>query len=205
MIKKLTLVSIIALSVIMLQSCATVFSGQKTNVRVKNGTPENANVYYNGSLVGQAPVSVKISKNGLKSGNVKIQVKKEGYNTQEVVLTRKLKMGAFVGDIIIFPVGHIVDFVTGAIYKPHPGSVKYSLTVKDGTNNRLSKKYKVGEKVMFTYDKYENQEGTIKALYPDRALIKFTRKNNALQKKTKKEEYTEMEIEVPLINLANLK
>ncbi len=140
------------------QSCATIFSGMKTNVKVKNGTPQNADVYYNGSFVGKAPVSVKVSKNGLKSGNAKISVKKEGYETQETILTRKLKMGAFIGDIIVFPVGHIVDFVTGAIYKPHPGSIEYVLKVRDAKNKELSNNFKVGEEVMFTFGKYQSND-----------------------------------------------
>jgi len=32
-----------------------------------------------------------------------------------------------LGDILIFPVGHIVEFVTGAIYKPYPAKVEFNL------------------------------------------------------------------------------
>ncbi len=114
---------------VLMSSCATIFGGMKTNVKVK-GFPEGASVYYNGNFEGNAPCNVKVSKNSLKDGNTKIQVKSEGYENSEITLSRKMKMGAFLGDILIFPVGHIVDFATGAIYKPYPAKVEYNLQKK---------------------------------------------------------------------------
>jgi len=124
--KKLKLLFAVAIVATLFNSCATVFGGMKTNVKVK-GLPEGASVYYNGNYEGNAPCNVKVSKNSLKDGNTKIQIKSEGYQDSEVTLSRKLKMGAFIGDILIFPVGHIVDFVTGAIYKPYPAKVEFNL------------------------------------------------------------------------------
>ena len=111
------------------QSCATIFSGTKSGVRV-SGLPEGANVYYNGNFEGKAPCRVKVSKNSLKNGNTKVQIKQEGFKDAEVTLARKMKIGAFVGDVFVFPVGHIVDFMTGAIYKPYPRKVEYNLQKK---------------------------------------------------------------------------
>lgn len=68
-----------------------------------------------------------MSKKSLKEGNVKIQIEKQDYEEAEVILNRKMKIGAFIGDILVFPVGHIVDFLTGAIYKPYPNKIEYNL------------------------------------------------------------------------------
>ncbi len=193
-------VFIFAMSIALLtQSCATIFSGTKSKVKVK-GTPEGASVYYNGNLEGNAPCNVKVSKKSLKNGNTNIKITHQGYENAEVTLSRKMKVGAFVGDIFIFPVGHIVDFVTGAIYKPYPGSVDYQLIPK--ANKAMENKFKNGDKVIFTYDKYENTQGEIIAVYPNRALIKFKAKNNAVKQKISGEEYTEMKVEVPFMNIS---
>lgn len=124
--RNLLVILIIAVS---FSSCATLFSGTKTNVKVK-GYPEGAKVYYNGNFEGNAPCNVKVSKNSLKNGNTKIQIKAEGYIDSEVTMSKKMKTGAFIGNFLIFPAGHIIDFVTGAIYKPYPNKIEYSLITK---------------------------------------------------------------------------
>lgn len=126
---------IVVVLAMLTQSCATIFSGTKTRVSVA-GAPEAANVYYNGSFVGEAPCRVKVSKNSLKGGNTKVQIKKESYETAEVTLARKIKMGAFIFNFFVFPVGHIVDFATGAIYKPYPNKIEYRL---EKNNYKLKK------------------------------------------------------------------
>jgi len=120
---------IFCMMLIAFTSCAILFSGTKTNVKV-DGTPPNASVYYNGNYEGTAPCQVKVNKKALKDGNAKIQVKAENHIDSEVTLTRKLKTGAMIGNFITFPVGHIIDFVTGAIYKPYPAKVEYNLKEK---------------------------------------------------------------------------
>lgn len=179
-------------------SCATVFSGTKSGVKV-TGSPDGAKVYYNGNYEGEAPVTVKVSKNNLKGNQTKISVEKNGYEKEEVVLQRKVKIPAIIGNVLFTgAIGLIVDFATGAIYRPYPGKVKYELI----PSGDVEHDFKTGEEVIFTYDKYENQEGVIKALYSNRALIKATVKNNAVQQRIKGEEYSEIEIEVPFVNIA---
>jgi hypothetical protein len=184
---------------LVLNSCATIFSGTKAGVSVK-GSPETAKVYLNGNYEGTAPTKVRVSKKALKNNQTSITIEKEGYLGQEVVLTRKVKVGALIGNIVFtgIVVGNVIDFATGAIYKPHPGKISYSLTPKSTANPKL----KEGDKVVFTTDKYENAEGEIIAVYPNRALIKAVVKNNKVQTKLKGEEYSEIEIEVPFVNIA---
>lgn len=117
---------LIILSIITLSGCATVFSGTKTKVDV-SGIPESAKVYYNGNYEGVAPCTVKVSKNSLKDG-ADITIKKEGYKDATVMLMRKTKVPAIIGDVLFTACfGLVIDFATGAIYRPYPGQVKFDL------------------------------------------------------------------------------
>lgn len=111
----------------LLQSCATVFSGTVCKVKVNAGSPENAKVYMNGSYVDNAPCHVKVSKNGLKSGQTKITIKADGYKDQDITLVKKLKGGALFGDILLGFWPLVIDFGDGAIYKAYPDNIKYNL------------------------------------------------------------------------------
>lgn len=107
--------------------CATVFSGTKCKVKVKEGNPVEAKVYLNGNYMGTAPCKVKIPKNSLKDGGLKLEIRAEGYQPQFVTLTRKVKVAAIVGDVVTGVVWLIVDFADGAIYKAYPSTIRYSL------------------------------------------------------------------------------
>jgi hypothetical protein len=197
--KTLKIFSAIALIAVLMSSCATLMTGTKSGISVK-GTPEGAKVYQSGSFEGEAPLRVRVSKKAMKSGQTTIKIEKEGYMTQEVEINRKVRVGAIIANVVFTGViiGNVIDFATGAIYKPHPGNIKYKLTPKSQSNPKL----KVGDKVIFTTDKYENAEGEIKAIFPNRALIKATVQNNKLKTNLEGEEYSEIEVEVPFVNIA---
>lgn len=117
-----------SLLVFLFSSCATVFSGTKCTVRVKDGVPAGAKVYVNGNYVGTAPITITVSKNGLKNRQTVVTVKADGYRTQEIILTRRIKISALVGDLLFTGgIGLIIDFIDGAIYKASPGEIKYDL------------------------------------------------------------------------------
>jgi uncharacterized protein YceK len=113
-----------------LSSCATLFSGTKSKVSV-SGYPESADVYCNGNYIGTSPTKVKVSKKSLKNGKTKIIVKKSDFQDAEITLGRKTKVSAIVGNIIFCWTGLIIDYATGAIYKPYPDKIKYKLEKKD--------------------------------------------------------------------------
>lgn len=116
------------ITMITFSSCATVWSGTQCTVNVKNGVPEGAKIFVNGNYVGTAPMKVVISKNGLKNKQTVITIKADGYKPQDIILTRRLKLAAFFGDIIFTGgIGLIIDFATGAIYKASPASIQYTL------------------------------------------------------------------------------
>lgn len=115
---------------LLFSSCALVFSGTRDKITVHNGTPPNAKVFYNGSYKGTAPMRFSINKRGLKKGHEKIEIKADGYETQTVVFSHKIKGFALFGDVITGLIWLIPDFVTGAIYKASPPDVRYNLSRK---------------------------------------------------------------------------
>ena len=188
--KKLLFVGAI-FSLLLLSSCATIFSGTKCKVIVKDGNPINAKVYLNGSFQGDAPCKIKVSKNSLKTGAL-IEIKADGYETQKITLVRKLKVGALLGDILTGVFWIAIDFADGAIYKAFPNKVKYNL-VLDENSKATNVFFKAGDAVYFTNDDYKNQEGVIKIVYTNRLIINF---------KKKPSDKKELEVDVPYINVS---
>lgn len=187
--KKLTINSLIVGMTIFTSSCALILSGTKDKIYVKSGNPNHAKVFYNGSLVGTSPCSVQIPKKSLGSATVRVEA--EGYKPQEITFTRKLKMGAVFLDCITGFVWLMPDFLTGAIYKASPQKVHYDLPISE---NFIQTDLKVGETVIFSQNEYKNAEGVIRVLYPNRVVITYIKKNGK-----------EIELEVPLINVAKKK
>lgn len=184
--KKLIIQSLIVSMSIFSSSCAFILSGTKDTIHIKNGNPNNAKVYYNGSLIGTSPCSVKIPKKSL--GTATVRVEADGYKPQEIKFTRKLKMGAVIADCITGFVWLIPDFLTGAIYKSSPQRVHYDLSISE---NFIKTDLKVGDTVIFSNNEFNNAEGIIKVLYPNRTVITYVKKNGK-----------EIELEIPLINVA---
>jgi len=183
--KKITICLFLAIT-IMTQSCALIFSGRRDKVKIKAGAPDNARVYYNGEQVGTGDCTVKVNKKSID--NAVIEVKADGYETQTFRFSRKLKLGALILDCCCGFVPLIFDFSSGAIYKAKPQKVHYDL---HASNSSIQTDFKVGDKVVFSYEDYKNVEGEIKVVYPNRAIIKYVKKNGK-----------EVELEVPLINVA---
>ena len=196
----LLLATVVVIS-LLLQGCATILGGSKDASRVNNGTPPGAKVYYNGNYIGEAPTNVKVPKNA-KPGNSKIEIKADGYETTTINMTRKISVGYTILDILTGVIWLGIDFATGNIYKPRPNKMSYNLTPISGYNPAKLYDFKSGDKVVFSMDKYENVDGEIVAIYPDRALIKFKRKPTTIEKAKGLNDDVEDQIEVPFVNIA---
>ncbi len=172
----------LALAILMItfSSCATILGGSKKPVRV-SGIPPEAEVYYNGAYVGKAPTHVKVPRSA-KQGHSKITVKAPNYKSTDIELSRKWSVGYTVLDIMSGWVPLAIDIATGNIYQPKPRKVKYKLEPVPGV------KFKVGDKVIITSEKYKGIEGVITKILEDETavMVKFTRPANALEKQTKK-------------------
>jgi hypothetical protein len=127
---KSTIIFILTALVIMsMNSCATVFSGTTAKIKIE-GSPEKAYVYYNNQLKGVTPIKLKIHKDELKA-MPEIMIKKEGYEDQMIILHRKIKASALVGNVLFTgALGLAIDFIDCAIYKPEPGEINYTLEKK---------------------------------------------------------------------------
>jgi hypothetical protein len=190
MFKKTTICVGLA-SAILLQSCALVFSGTKDKIKVRSGTPDNAAVYYNGEKVGEGNCTVKIPKKSIKDAT--IEVKAPGYETQTFKFGKKLRGGAIFFDCITGFVWLIPDFVLGAVNKATPQKVHYDLQIS-ATNIKTD--LKEGDVVLFSFEDLKNVEGTIKTMYPNRAVISYLKKT-ILNKEGKLVDY-----EVPFVNIS---
>lgn len=129
MMRKAALIFIASL--LLMNSCGLVFTGTKDKIKVKEGFPAAADVYYNGSYVGTAPTNVKIPKSALKNGGASITIKADGYEDQVITFGRKVRVGALVLDILTGGIWLIGDFLTHGIYKGSPNKVVYKLVPKD--------------------------------------------------------------------------
>ena len=117
---------------ILFSSCATILSGGKTKIRVRNGTPPNAHVYVDGNYVGTAPCKFKVHKT-MKNAQHHIDIKAQGYETQTVTTNRKFSAGFFLLDICTGVLWLVVDFATGNLYKQKPKKIHYNLMPKEPT------------------------------------------------------------------------
>lgn len=122
---KTKLIALVAVSSILLQSCATVFSGHTAKIKVPQGTPENAKIYVDGTYKTDAPGVVEIPKSSIRN-EVTLTVKADG-KEQTTKVRRKVQAGWVILDILTGAVWLAVDFITGDIYKASPDKVDYNL------------------------------------------------------------------------------
>ncbi len=125
--KRLLFIALVLISMLAMQSCATLLAGSSSHVKV-SGTPDSARVYMNGNYVGVAPVRVKVPRG--KNKNITIVIKKENYKPSQVPMSSKLSTGYLLLDLISGGVPVIIDFVTGDIYAPYPKKINYNLEPK---------------------------------------------------------------------------
>jgi hypothetical protein len=118
-----------AILVMGMQSCATVFSGCTSKIKI-DGYPTQSYVYYNGVIKGVTPMKLKVNKQDLKN-SPEVIIKKEGFEEQTIILKRQLKASALVGNIVFTgALGLAVDFIDGAIYKPDTDKIDFTLERK---------------------------------------------------------------------------
>lgn len=113
-------------AVISLTSCATVFSGTKGTITVNDGTPSKAQIYMNGNLMGEAPLSFQIPKKSFGKQST-IEIRAVGYKPTIITIDKRVQAGFIVLDLLTGLVELVVDFGTGAIYTPDPKTIKYTL------------------------------------------------------------------------------
>lgn len=110
-------------SVLFLQSCATIISGSRQTIQF-NSNPANATVFINEIEAGKTPFQKRLKRNE----EYKVSIELEGYETYETKLTKKFNEW-YIGNIIFGGlVGLVVDPITGAIYRLSPKEVNSRMT-----------------------------------------------------------------------------
>ena len=125
--------------VLTMNSCATIFGGKRNTIHVKMGSPENAMVYLDGELIGEAPFKIRIEKRRIQEGSI-IEIKKEGYHTMQYHVIRSPHAGYVILDILGGVIPLVVDVADGNIYRPNTRKIEYVLLpYKEETKSLISK------------------------------------------------------------------
>lgn len=124
---------LLAIIALLFQSCATVLSS-KTYISVKENAPAGAKVYVNDVFQGETPLTFAYddSPNSIfkkKQAHI-LTIKMDGFKTQTVPLQRKLQAGYLLFDFFGWPVFHIIDFCTGALYTYYPKNIKCDMEIE---------------------------------------------------------------------------
>lgn len=107
-------------STILMTGCATVISGTSESVTI-DSSPQKAEVYIDGAMVGVTPMTLKLEKNKKDS----VMVKKEGFKPQSRELTKQYDPVTLVS---FFWDASTTDFITGAAMEYDPKSYYFELT-----------------------------------------------------------------------------
>lgn len=113
--KNILSVIFISLVALWLNGCATLFGDNTRQVTVKSN-PAGADIYIDGIQYGTTP-SVITLPNYIYGGKV-ITLEKKGYNTQSKVVGATFQPVGLWN--ILFPIGFIIDAVSGDIVKVEP-------------------------------------------------------------------------------------
>lgn len=107
------------ITMLVFQSCATIFGGRHNALVFENEQNVPAEVYIDDSLVGSAEGKLIIPKQVIQHGSV-LEIRAEGYQSEEYIILRKVHTLYTVGNFAFGAVPLIVDYATGNILRPKP-------------------------------------------------------------------------------------
>lgn len=122
----------------LLTSCCTLFHGVTQMVDISS-QPVGAKIYIDGRDYGTTPLSIPLNRQGRLLGESKskkgysIKIVLEGYLPYEIKLDRKIEKLFFV-DIIMSPIGLILDARNGAMYSLTPDQISAIMGKKTTSN-----------------------------------------------------------------------
>jgi hypothetical protein len=105
---RLACVAAAALSVV---GCSTVVNGSYEEIKFTS-EPSGADVIIGDAPKGQTPAVIQVHRS---DDPVKVEIRKEGFESQTVELTTQLEEVSLVN--IIFPIGFAVDYVSDAMHQ----------------------------------------------------------------------------------------
>jgi len=113
---------LVFISILFLESCATVINTTTQNVEIKTNPP-NAKITIDGKKFGTTPQSVNLER----GSNHVIKLELDGYDIYETQITRKISIWFWGNAFNGFLPGMIVDMFTGSMYNLLPESINVEL------------------------------------------------------------------------------
>lgn len=116
--------AVIAAMLAVLPGCGTIFSGSRQTIQATSA-PDGATLTTNpetGEFTTPASIALQ------KKKDYTLKFSKAGYKTATVAIEHRMNGGILILDILLFPVGVIVDAVTGGWYKLSPETASVALT-----------------------------------------------------------------------------
>jgi len=113
---------LVFISILFLESCATVINTTTQNVEIKTNPP-NAKITIDGKKFGTTPQSVNLER----GSNHVIKLELDGYDIYETQITRKISIWFWGNAFNGFLPGMIVDMFTGSMYNLLPDSINVEL------------------------------------------------------------------------------
>lgn len=110
--------SFMLVGVLLLSSCASIFTGPKRNVLFESN-PSGAKVYVNGMEQCVAPCNIKVKNND------RVDFRLDGYNERVVVMDADFNLVAILNGLSI--VGWGVDALTGSLFRVNTKYIKVDL------------------------------------------------------------------------------
>ena len=126
MFKKVVCLLVLITFAFLSSGCATLTRGDRQLVTI-NSEPNDAKVKVDG-LQGRTPYSASLAR----EKEYIVTVSKEGYEDQQVQITRSFGALAIFGNLPWLLIGVIVDLCTGSAYKLNPTNVDIQLEKKNG-------------------------------------------------------------------------
>lgn len=116
---KINKVFAVVISFLFLNGCATIISKSSESITI-DSSPQSAEVYIDGAMVGSTPMTLKLEKNKKDT----VMVKKEGYKTVSRDLTKQYDPVTLLS---FFWDASTTDFITGAAMEYEPKSYFFEL------------------------------------------------------------------------------
>ena len=116
--------AVIAAMAGVLPGCGTIFGGSRQTIRATSA-PDGATLT-TAPETGEftTPASITLEK----KKDYTLKFSKQGYKPATVAIEHRMNGGILVLDILLFPIGVIVDAITGGWYKLSPETASVALT-----------------------------------------------------------------------------
>ena len=124
----------IAFTVLVFTSCATILSGTSDEIRF-DSDPEGASIMLDGLKLGKTPATVSIKRPGF--GNKEITLKLDGYEDRTFMLQKEFNTMA-ICNLAGWP-GWVIDIITGSVMKYSKTNYDLDLDPKAFNLNELEK------------------------------------------------------------------